>query len=425
MSARGNVRRAPAGRVMSVDKALDFIEPGMEIILHSACAEPQSLVEALIAQARGGRVNLSNLTLYALCYRGRTSSAPPYADVVALETAGIRVKTFFTIPALRAAQRAGCVDHVPSSFSSLPGLLRGRFIRPAMALLQVTPPDEHGRCSFGPSAALVPALLQLGIPIIAEMNRRMPFVAGPFAPVERFTAIVESDRELVEAAPGAIGEIERQIAANAAELIRDGANVQLGVGGVSEALLQCLTSRKHLGLVGSAVLDGAVDLIESGAVTNLGNPFGRGKTVGSLLLGTRRLFDFASRNPQLELTGIDACNNPMTVASIPQFVSVNSAFQVDYWGQVNAEMIEEDQLAGAGSQVDYTVGTWHGEESVAMIALPSRTLSGRPRVVPRLANAAVTLPRQLAQIVVTERGIADLRGRSLSERERLLRAISD
>jgi 4-hydroxybutyrate CoA-transferase len=412
------------GRITDLDQILDLIEPGMEILLHSACAEPQSLVEGLISRAREGQPNLRDLVLITLAYRGASVAPPAYADVEMLGATGMRVKTLFTVPSLRKAQSAGFVDYLPSNFASLPQLLRKGFLKPDFAFLQVGFPDKAGCCSFGPSAALVPAILELGIPIIAEMNRRMPSIDGPKASVEHFAAILETDRPLIEAAPALPGEIENAIAANVMEFIQDGANVQLGVGGVSEAILKRLPDRKNLGLVGSAILDGAVDLIRSGAVTNATNPNGIGKTVGSLLLGSKRLFDFAADNPLIELTGIDKCNSPLAVAAIPNFVSVNSAFQVDHWGQVNAEMIGEDQLAGAGSQVDYAMGAWCGDDAVSVIALPSRTASGRPRIVPRLTNEVVTMPRHVAQIIVTEHGAADLRGRTLSERARLLQSIA-
>jgi acyl-CoA hydrolase len=406
-----------------VEEALALLHAGDEVLLHSACAEPSTLVEALVAGARRGEPHLQGLTLLALTYRGG-HEPPAYADVEALAAGSLRVKTFFPIPALDAARRAGLADLVPASFASLPGLLRARRLRPAAALLQVSLPDELGRCSFGPSAALVPALLELGVPILAEMNARAPFVGGVLAPLERFAAVVASDRPLVEAPPPAIGAVERRVAAHVLELIPDGATVQLGVGAVSEAVLEGLTARRDLGLAGSAVLEGMVDLIRSGAVTNRASPFAPGKTVGSLLLGTRRLFAFAHQNPLLELAGIDRCNSPIHVARYPRFVSVNSALEVDHWGQVNAEALGDKLVAGAGSQVDYAVGAWHGEGATAIIALPSVTPSGRPRIVPRLEGVPVTSPRQLAQIIVTEKGVADLRGRTLGERERLLRAIA-
>ena len=418
----GITRREP-GRVLPLEEALEMIRPGDNVLLHSACAEPRTLVEGLLAGAGAGQKHLEGLTLLALTYAG-PDNPPPYADTALLEAGGVRVKTFFPIPALRRAFAAGLADYIPAGFASLPMLLRKGLIQVDVALLQVSLPDEHGRCSFGPSAALVPTLLEAGIPLIAEMNRRTPFVNGVLAPLERFAAIVESDRDLVEAPPSPIGPIERQIAAHVAELVPNGATVQLGVGAVSEAVLACLSARRDLGLQGSAILDGAVDLIRSGAVTNLGKPFDHGKTVGSLLLGTRRLFDFAARNPLLELQGIDRCNSPLVIAGIPGFITINSALEVDYWGQVNAEAIGEAHIAGAGSQVDYSVGAWHAPDSLAIIALPSVTPSGRPRIVPRITGAPVTTPRHLAQMVVTERGVADLRGKSLGERERLMRAIS-
>lgn len=417
------IARQKPGRVLPLEEALETIRPGDNVLLHSACAEPRTLVEGLLAGAAAGRKHLAGLTLLALTYAG-PDNPPPYADTALLEAGGVRVKTFFPIPALRRAFAAGLADYIPAGFASLPMLVRKGLIQVDVALLQVSLPDEHGRCSFGPSAALVPTILDAGIPIIAEMNRRTPFVGGVLAPLGRFAAIVESDRDLVEAPPSPIGPVERQIAAHVAELVPNGATVQLGVGAISEAVLDCLSVRRDLGLQGSAILDGAVDLIRSGAVTNLGKPFDHGKTVGSLLLGTRRLFDFAARNSLISLQGIDRCNSPLVIAAIPGFITINSALEVDYWGQVNAEAIGEAHIAGAGSQVDYAVGAWHAPDALAIITLPSVTPSGRPRIVPRITGAPVTTPRHLAQVVVTEKGVADLRGKSLGERERLLRAIS-
>ncbi len=412
-------------KTASLEEVLELIRPGSQVLLHSACAEPQTLVEGLVAGIRAGRPNLQGLTIYALTYRGVGASTPLYAAPDLLQSGQLHLKSFFPHPALKEASRLGLVDYLPASFSTVPGLLRAGLIRPDFAFLQVSPPNEFAMCSFGPSADLAEALLELNIPLIAEMNRRMPFVLGPQTALEKFAAIVESDRELLEVPSLVAGPVERQVAANVAELIRDGATVQLGVGTIPEALMEFLRQRHNLSLHGGAFSDGVIDLIQSGAVTNAAKPFDYGQSVSALLIGTRRLFDFADRNPLIELQGIDRCNHPARIAQLPNFVSVNSALEVDYWGQVNAETIGDWQLAGVGGQLDYVTGAWYGENSLSIIALPSATPAGKARIVPKLAaGATVTTPRHLAQLIVTEKGVADLRGKSLSEREKLLRSIS-
>ncbi|MDB5078452.1 MAG: hypothetical protein JWP00_376 [Chloroflexi bacterium] len=412
-------------KTASVEEVLALIRPGSQVLLHSACAEPQTLIEGLVAGVRAGRPNLQGLTIYALTYRGARAATPLYAAPDLLQGGQLHLKSFFPHPALKEASRLGLVDYLPASFSTVPGLIRAGFIKPDFAFLQVSPPNEFDMCSFGPAADLAGALLESNVAIVAEMNRRMPFVFGPQAATARFAGIVESDRELIEVPSLIAGPVERQVAANVAELIQDGATVQLGVGTVPEALMEFLRQRHNLSLHGGAFSDGIIDLINSGAVTNRAKPFDNGQSVSALLIGTRRLFDFAHQNPLLELQGIDRCNDPGRIAQLPNFVSVNSAIEVDYWGQVNAETIGDWQLAGVGGQLDYVTGAWYGENSLSVIALPSATPAGKPRIVPRLAaGATVSTPRHLVQLVVTEKGVADLRGKSLTEREKLLRSIS-
>ncbi|HEX2910304.1 MAG TPA: acetyl-CoA hydrolase/transferase C-terminal domain-containing protein [Chloroflexia bacterium] len=412
-------------RFATLQEALEVVRPGNHILLHSACAEPQTLVEGLVEEVRAGEPHLQNLTLYALTYRGAGAPTPAYAEPELLRSGRLRLRSFFPHPALKEASRAGLVDYIPANFSTLPGLIRSGFIRPDCAFVQVTPPNEQGQCSFGPAADLIPALLEAHIPLIAEMNRQMPFVAGPLVPLEKFAAIVESNRPLLEVPSLKVGEIERKVAANVAELVKNGATVQLGVGTIPEAVMEFLREKRDLSLHGGALADGVVDLLQSGAVTNARKPFDKGRTVSALLISTRCLFDYAHNNPAIELQGIDRCNSPIQIARIPDFVSINSALEVDYWGQVNAEALGDWQLAGIGGQLDYVTGAWYSPGGISIIALPSVTPSGKARIVPRLpAGAPVSTPRQLAQIVVTEKGVADLRGKSLSERERLLRSIS-
>ncbi len=407
-----------------MEEALDLIQAGSQILIHSACAEPQTLVESLIEGIRAGRPNLQNLTLYTFTYRGSGAPPPSYADVELLQEGRFRLKSFFPHSSLRAVAKAGLVDYIPASLSLLPLLLRQGHIKPDVALLQVSPPDEQGRCSTGPASDMIEALLEIGVPLIGEMNQQMPFTYGSYIPAKRFAALVQSDRALIEMPSSPPGPIEKQIAANLIELIHDGATLQFGVGTIPDAVLEFLKVRRNLNLHSGALTDGVVDLIEAGAVTNAGKPFDKGKTVAGFLLGTKKLFNFAHQNPLIEMRPADYCNSPARVAQLPNFVSINSALEVDYWGQVNAETLGDWQLAGVGGQLDYVSGAWLSPGGLSIIALPSRANNGQPRIVPRLAaGASVTTPRHLAQLIVTEKGVADLRGKSLSEREKLLKSI--
>jgi len=406
-------------------ECLEHIPAGARIGLHSACAEPQTLLEALMGGIKDGQLNLQGVTLYALTYRGAGAPPPLYAELELLRTGKLKLKSFFPHPALREASQAGLVDYVPASFSTLPGMIRRDIIRLEVALLQITPPDEDGYCSLGTSADYAAALVDAVPILIGEINRQMPRVNGPRVPLDRFTAAVESDRPLLEVPPLTVGEIERQVAANVASLIGDNSTVQLGVGTVPEEVARLLTTRRNLNIHGGALSDGIIELLESGAVTNADKPFDVGKSVTALLIGTRRLFDYAHEHPGLQLQGIDQVNGPARIARLPNFVSVNSAIEVDYWGQVNAEAVGNWQLAGVGGQLDYVIGAWGATNGLSIIALPSVTPKGQPRIVPHLKEGApVSTPRHLAQIIVTEKGIADLRGKSLEEREKLLKNIS-
>ncbi|MEI7554883.1 acetyl-CoA hydrolase/transferase C-terminal domain-containing protein [Candidatus Chlorohelix sp.] len=405
----------------SVNECLELLPPAPIIALHSACAEPQSLLEGLVGVLRSGVTPLSGATLYALTYRGAGSPPPLYADTVLLGEGKLHLKSFFPHPSLRHAAHAGLVDYVPASFSTVPGLIRRGYLKLDAAFLQVSVPDAEGYCSLGPSADYAEALVDSVPLLIAEMNHQMPRINGLRVHIDRFAAVIESDRPLLEVPPLEAGDLERRVAVNVASLIGDGATVQLGVGTVPEQVARLLKSHRNLGIHGGAITDPLIELLESGAVTNQNKPFDKGKSVTALLIGTQRLFDYAHEHPAIELQGIDVANNPAHIAQLPNFVSVNSAIEVDYWGQVNAEAVGDWQLAGVGGQLDYVIGAWGAENGLSIIALPSVTAKGHPRIVPHLkASTPVSTPRHLAQIIVTENGIADLRGKSLSERKNLL-----
>jgi 4-hydroxybutyrate CoA-transferase len=410
-------------KFVRVETALELIKAGSTIILHSACAEPQTLLHALINGMKAGQPNLQNLTVCALTYRSAKAALPAYADMELLQSGTLRLLSFFPHAVLRPTNRAGLVDYIPANLSTIPYLIRKGFVRADVGMFTVSSPDNEGFCTLSTSSDYAEALLDSAGVLIAEINRQAPPTNGMRVPLNKFHALIETDTPLLEVPAAKIEELDLKVAANVAEFVRDGATVQLGVGTIPEAVIEYLKQKRNLSLHSGAVPDGTVDLMESGAVTNANKPVDKGKTVVGLLIGTKKLFEYARNNPNFSFRPVDYTNSPLILAQLPDLVSINSAIEVDYWGQVNAEMVGDWQLSGTGGQLDFVTGAW-AAEGVSIIALPSTTAGGKPRIVPRLSeNVPTTTPRHVAQVVITEKGVADLRGKSLSQREQLLKAI--
>ena len=283
-------------------------------------------------------------------------------------------------------------------------------------LVQVSPPDERGEHSLGLSAEyLVPALQQARV-IIAEINDQVPWTH-----TERtlrsgdFSLSIQSSRAPATAAAAGPGDLERRIAAHAAPLIPDGATLEFGLGALPDAILAALSDRRDLGVHSGSLGDGIVDLMRSGVITNARKPIDPGKTIGGILLGSRKLFDFAHRNAALELRSADYTHAAGVLGRLPNFVAINSAVEVDLTGQVNAELANGAYVGAVGGALDFIRAANASPGGVSLVCLPSSVGTKASRIVARLSGPVAT-PRSEAGVFVTEHGRADLRGQPLRMR---------
>jgi 4-hydroxybutyrate CoA-transferase len=293
-------------------------------------------------------------------------------------------------------------------------------------LMQVTPPDAEGFCSYGVSVDYTEAAAQSARTVIAQMNSRLPRTGGSRIHLDALTCIVEQDEAVIELTPPKIGEIELKIGENVAALIPDGATLQLGIGAIPDAVLLSLKGKKDLGIHSEMFSDGVVLLAEAGVVNNRRKNLHPGKFIATFLMGSRKLYDFAHNNPDVELHPVDYTNAPHIIGQIENLISINSALQVDLMGQVNAEMIGSKQFSGTGGQVDFVRGAGLSPGGKSIIALPSTAAKGTiSRICLELdKGSAVTTSRNDVHYVVTEYGAADLRGKSLRQRAEALINIS-
>ena len=402
---------------MTPEEALGLLRPGMRVLLPPGCAEPQTLVEGLLSQASRLRplVLMGGLLLgdYPFC-------RAEYRDA-------FRWVTFHVMPALRDALGRGQVEFIPARyFDSLwifgPG---GPWAADAV-LVQTAPPDHAGRLSLGVSTSYPLPLARTAPLVIAEVNHRMPRTLGDSAlDIDQVAAWVETDRPLRPYPSAPIGETERRIAAAVAELIPDGATIQIGIGSVPEAIVGVLGDRRDLA-VHSLLVDAMLPLLERGVITNARKSRNPGRMDVGEIMGTDALFRFVHENPVVHMEPSSVIHNPLVVAKLERFVSINSAIEVDLTGQVNAESIGDRQVAGIGGQFDFVEGAYWAPGGRSIIALPATGRDGAvSRIVARLpAGAKVTTPRYLTDCVVTEFGRAELRGRSVEERARALIRIA-
>ena len=373
------------------------IRSGDGIICGQACAEPQTLMEALVAQ----RAAFSGAGVFlGINYAGIVQ--PGHAD-------HLRLSAYCGIGHNRALADAGALEVQPVPYSRLGALIRSGAIRADVVLVQVSPPNARGEYSLGLAADyLVPALETARV-VVAEVNQEVPWThAEKLLRREDFSLRVESSRPPATPRPDKSGPVEQAIATRAAQFIPDGATLEFGIGALPEAVCRELASHSRLSVHSGTVGDAVVDLLQAGAVAGVDC---------ALLIGTRRLFDFARENPAIRLRSSEYTHAPRVLAGIDRFIAVNSAVEVDLTGQVNAEVARGSYVGAVGGALDFVRAANQSAGGAAITLLPAS------RVVEKLSGPVAT-PRSEAGIIVTERGAADLRGCSLRERERRLRAIS-
>lgn len=403
-------------KIMGADQALKLIKSGDRVVIGHACGEPQTLVEAMVKRAP----ELRDVEIVHMVAMGQAKYAQPGME------ASFRHNALFVGSSTRKAVEEGRADYTPCFFSEVPRLFRNKLLLVDVALLQITPPDQDGFCSYGVSVDYTQPAAESATTVICQMNSNLPFTGGAKIHLDHIHAIVEQEQPLLELKPPQIGEVERKIGEHVASLIPDGATLQLGIGAIPDAVLLFLGDKKNLGIHSEMFSDGVVFLAESGVITNRKKTINHGKFIATFLMGTQKLYDFVNHNPDVEMRSVDYVNDPYIVGQHDQMISINSAIQVDLMGQVNAEMIGSKQFSGIGGQVDFVRGASRSVGGKSIIALPSTAANGKiSRITVELdRRAAVSTSRNDVHVVVTEFGIAELRGKTLRERARALIAIA-
>lgn len=395
-------------RAVAASDVVTAIRSNTNVFLHGACATPTPLIEAMCA-----RRDLEAVRIYHL----HTSGPAPFAAHG--REGEFRSVSLFTGAPLRAAVGENRADFVPIFLSDIPGLFLSGSVPLDVAILQVSPPDRHGMCSLGTSCDAAKAASETARIVIAEINEQMPRTHGNnVVPFERIHAFIATDRALFEHHPDPETDVEARIGQIVADLIEDGSTLQIGIGGIPDAVLSRLHHKKDLGIHTEMFSDRIVDLVESGAVTNRLKTVGVGRIVTSFINGTRRLFDFVNDNPLVAFYPCDWTNDTSIIRKNPKVVAINSAIQIDLSGQVCADSIGHRIFSGIGGQMDFIRGAALSQGGKPIIALPSTAAGGKvSRLVVQLnPGSGVVTTRGHVHWVVTEYGAVNLHGKSLRER---------
>ncbi len=405
-------------KIQSADEALGCVRSGTRVYIQPGCAEPEALVEALMRRAP----ELHQVEIVHMM----TMGCAPY---VAPEMAGhFRHNAMFIGGNVRAAINEGRADYTPIYLSEIEALFESGAMPIDVALIEVSPPDSHGFCSFGVGVDTTLTAAKCARYVVAQVNDYMPRTYGDsFIHVSDIDAVVESSRPLCELKKPEVTDMHVAIARNVAGLIEDGAVLQTGVGGIPDAVLPFLSDRKDLGIHSELVSEGVIPLIENGVITGARKNFKPRKIIVGFALGTRRFFEFVDNNPIFEFHPTAYTNDPGLIARNDKMVAINSALQVDLTGQVCSDSIGNQFYSGIGGQVDFLRGASRSKGGKPIIAISSTAKSGTiSRIVPMLSpGAGVVTSRGLVRYVVTEHGVAYLHGKSIRERARALIEIAE
>jgi 4-hydroxybutyrate CoA-transferase len=403
-------------KLISAEEAVRVIESNMRVSIGSGCAFPQRLVSAMTGRAD----ELENVEIIHLL----TMGASPYTE--SQYQRSFRHNAFFVGSNVREAVNTGQADYIPVFLSTIPALFRDQ-LPIDVALIQVTPPDEHGFCSFGVSVDIVKPAAEAARCVIAEVNHRMPRTLGDaFIHVSKLHAAVEHSDPLPTLPRTEFTDQHRSIGQHVAGIIEDEATLQMGIGAIPDAVLSQLGDRRHLGIHTEMFSDGVIDLVDTGVVTNERKTLHPGKLVSSFLMGSHELYDYADNNPLVELHPTQYVNDPFVIAQNRRMVAINSAIQVDLTGQVCADSMGHSIFSGIGGQVDFIRGAAYSEGGKPVIALLSTAKGGTiSRIVGELTpGAGVVTSRGDVHWVATEFGIANLHGRNLRQRAKALIEIA-
>lgn len=393
-------------KMVTAEEALKNIKNGNRVVVGHAAGEPQHLLNVLADKAE----NYKNVEVVHMV----SLTESRYAEKIE----NFHHNALFAGNSTRKFISKGIADYTPSFFYEIPKLF-DEILPVDVALIQVSSPDEHGFVSLGVSVDYTLKAAKRAKILIAQINKNMPRTLGDsFLHLDDIDFIVKKDEKIIEIPLPKIGEVEKKIGEYCSSLINDGDTLQLGIGAIPDAVLTFLESKKDLGIHSEMISDGILELINKGVVTNKKKQTFVGKTLVTFIMGSRKLYDYVDNNPNIAFYPVDFVNHPIEIGKNDNMVSINSAIQIDLMGQVNAESIGYDQFSGTGGQVDFIRGTSFSKNGRSIIVIPSTAGKGKiSRIVPILdEGAAITTTRNDVDYVITEYGIAKLKGKTLRER---------
>jgi 4-hydroxybutyrate CoA-transferase len=399
-------------KFLSAEEAVKVIKSGDTVFIHGAAQAPQILIDAMVNRSN----ELKKVRIVHIHHEGR-------ADYVKPEYEGIfRLESYFVGANVRKATMEGYADYIPVFLSEIPDLMRKGIVSIDVALVNVSPPDKHGYVSLGSSVDVTLSAVQSAKHVIAQVNRCVPRTLGDGCMhINNFHSFVEHDSPIIEIPVPEPNQQEQIISDYVASLVEDGATLQIGIGGIPNAVLSRLMNHKKLGIHTEMFSDGIVPLVEKGIITNTEKTIVPGHIVSSFAMGTKKVYEFIDDNPRVAMMDVSFVNDVRIIRRNPKVTAINSALAIDLTGQVCADSIGTKHYSGVGGQMDFIRGASYSRGGKPIIALASRTKKGLTKIVPTLLpGSGVVSTRANIHYVITEFGIAYLHGQSMKERAKRL-----